>query len=117
MLDRIGHWLRGRSLKYEELAAAYERRVSELERKDTELEAMRRESGDALVEAYMERSGEMLGTLNRALEDDREGRMDFLNLERTLVGASYRMREYRSKRKTEEKMREMENEKIFQGVG
>ena len=75
MWDRIRHWLRGRSLKYEELAAAYERRGSGLERKDTELEAlrsrlddplarrleaMRRESGDALVKAYMERSGETL---------------------------------------------------------
>ena len=34
-----------------------------------------------------------------------------------IQGASYRMREYRSKRKIEEKMREMENEKNFQGVG
>ena len=113
MWDRIRHWLRGRSLedrnlaeRNEKLVAELERQGAELERKDTELEAlrsrlddplarrleaMRRESGDALVKAYMERSGEMLGTLNRALEDDREDRMDFLNLERTLVGDMNRL--------------------------
>ena len=120
VLDRIRHWLRGRSLedrdlaeRNEKLVAELERQGAELERKDTELErrdtelealrsrlddplarrleAMRRESGDALVKAYMERSGEMLGTLNRALEDDREDRMDFLNLERTLVGDMNRL--------------------------
>ena len=113
MWDRIRHWLRGRSLEDRDLAQRNEKLVAELERQGAELrdsrrreaelqsrlddplarrlEAMRRESGDALVKAYMERSGEMLGTLNRALEDDREDRMDFLNLERTLVGDMNRL--------------------------
>ena len=34
-----------------------------------------------------------------------------------IQGASYRMREFRAKRKTEEALREIENEKELQGVG